>query len=217
MSDTQIELSVQTILTECDISDKFTEKTAEFLHYIMAANQTLNLMSRKLTANDILTDHVRDCLIGAKFFKEYNNIADLGTGGGFPGILLAIVYPDKHFDLFDKSVRKCEYLTNAKRDLHLTNIDIHNGLIAETDIRSEVITCRAFKPIPEIVDMTKKYFNRGGRYILYKGRMETIKEELALLQRKYKSESTIVPLENLNDKERNIVLLRKFGERVEQK
>ena len=209
MSGDTLDLSVQTILTECGISEQFAAKTAEFLHYIMQANQTLNLMSRKLTADDILTDHIRDCLIGAKFFAEYNNIADLGTGGGFPGILLAIVYPDKHFDLFDKSVRKCEYLQNAKRDLKLRNIDIHNGLIAETDIKNDVITCRAFKPIPEIVDMTKKYFGRGGRYILYKGRMETITEELTLLQKRYKADSTIVPLDNLNDKERNIVLLHK--------
>ncbi len=209
MSGDTLDLSVQTILTECGISEQFADKTAEFLHYIMQANQTLNLMSRKLTADDILTDHIRDCLIGAKFFAEYNNIADLGTGGGFPGILLAIVYPDKHFDLFDKSVRKCEYLQNAKRDLKLRNIDIHNGLIAETDIKNDVITCRAFKPIPEIVDMTKKYFNRNGRYILYKGRMETITEELSLLQKRHKADSTIVPLDNLNDKERNIVLLHK--------
>ena len=209
MSGDTLGLSVQAILTECGISDKFTDKTAEFLHYIMQANQTLNLMSRKLTADDILTDHIRDCLIGAKFFTDYNNIADLGTGGGFPGILLSIVYPDKHFDLYDKSVRKCEYLQNAKRDLKLNNIDIHNGLIAETDIRSDVITCRAFKPIPEIVDMTKKYFDRGGRYILYKGRMETITEELTLLQKRHKADSTIVPLDNINDKQRNIVLLHK--------
>ena len=209
MSGDTLGLSVQTILTECGISEQFADKTAEFLHYIMQANQQLNLMSRKLTADDILTDHIRDCLIGAKFFAEYNNIADLGTGGGFPGILLAIVYPDKHFDLFDKSVRKCEYLQNAKRDLRLNNIDIHNGLIAETDIKNDVITCRAFKPIPEIVDMTKRYFSRGGRYILYKGRMETITEELSLLQKRYKADSTIVPLDNLNDKERNIVLLHK--------
>ena len=209
MSGDTLDLSVQTILTECGISEQFADKTAEFLYYIMQANQALNLMSRKLTADDILTDHIRDCLIGAKFFAEYNNIADLGTGGGFPGILLAIVYPDKHFDLFDKSVRKCEYLQNAKRDLKLKNIDIHNGLIAETDIKNDVITCRAFKPIPEIVDMTKKYFNRNGRYILYKGRMETITEELTLLQKRYKTDSTIVPLDNLNDKERNIVLLHK--------
>ena len=209
MSGDTLDLSVQTILTECSISEQFADKTAEFLHYIMQANQTLNLMSRKLTSDDILTDHIRDCLIGAKFFTEYHNIADLGTGGGFPGILLAIVYPDKHFDLFDKSVRKCEYLQNAKRDLKLRNIDIHNGLIAETDIKNDVITCRAFKPIPEIVDMTKKYFGRGGQYILYKGRMETITEELTLLQKRYKADSTIVPLDNLNDKERNIVLLHK--------
>ncbi|MBR6060683.1 MAG: class I SAM-dependent methyltransferase, partial [Spirochaetales bacterium] len=129
--------------------------------------------------------------------------------GGFPGILLSIVYPDKHFDLYDKSVRKCEYLQNAKRDLRLNNIDIHNGLIAEADICSDVITCRAFKPIQEIVDMTKKYFSRGGHYILYKGRMETISEELTLLQKRYKSDSTIVPLNNINDKQRNIVLLHK--------
>ena len=209
MSSDKLGLSVQTILTECGISDKFTDKTAEFLHYIMQANQTLNLMSRKLTADDILTDHIRDCLIGAKFFTDYNSIADLGTGGGFPGILLSIVYPDKHFDLYDKSVRKCEYLQNAKRDLRLNNIDIHNGLIAEADICSDVITCRAFKPIQEIVDMTKKYFSRGGRYILYKGRMETISEELTLLQKRHKADSTIVPLDNINDKQRNIVLLHK--------
>ena len=209
MSCDTLGLSVQTILAECGISEQFTDKTAEFLHYIMQANQQLNLMSRKLTADDILTDHIRDCLIGAKFFAEYNNIADLGTGGGFPGILLAIVYPDKHFDLFDKSVRKCEYLQNAKRDLRLNNIDIHNGLIAETDIKNDVITCRAFKPIPEIVDMTKRYFSRGGRYILYKGRMETITEELSLLQKRYKIDSTIVSLDSPNDKQRNIVLLTK--------
>ena len=200
---------IQEILTKCELPIIKADAIDNFFQYILNANTELNLFSRKLTVDDILTDHIQDCLIGAKYFANYTEIADLGSGGGFPGLLLAIVFPEKQFQLYEKSVRKCEYLNQAKRDLHLSNVNINNNLVAQSKINSEVITCRAFKSTIEILDMTKAFFAKSGQYILYKGRLETINEELALASKKYKFDFSVEKLGDRQDKQRNMVLLSK--------
>ena len=179
------------------------------MDFILKRNQELNLLSRKLSVNDILVDHFEDCLIPYKYFEKYERVADLGTGGGFPGILLSIIFPKKTFFLYDKSVRKTEYLKEAVKFLDLNNVSVMNTTIQEVKIDSNVITCRAFKSIPEIIDFTKDYFNNYGDYLLYKAKLENINMDILELNKIFSVKTEIIKLDNRTQKERHLVKISK--------
>jgi len=188
---------------------EFTDKISAFLDFLLLKNNELNLVSRKLTIEEILQDHFYDSLVGYPFFKPHASITDIGTGGGFPGIILSIIFPDKKITLIEKSPKKSNFLNEAVEHLFLKNVLIKNTLVDLCRIDSQVLTCRAFKETVEILDMTKTFFNSNGKYILYKARLDKINEELLYARKKYRIKKEIHKIESIKDKERHIVLLEK--------
>jgi 16S rRNA (guanine527-N7)-methyltransferase len=166
-------------------------------------------MSRKLDIQTIVNEHIYDCIAPWTLFNEYGSITDLGTGAGMPGIILSILFPDSKIVLIEKSVKKSMFLLEAIDILKLKNVIVENMTVPEAVIKTDVITCRAFKPLCEIISMTKKYFNGGGKYVLYKGRMEKINEEIDEANRKYKFKYEILKTASSMEKERHIVILNK--------
>lgn len=159
----------------------FTEdqiaRLVAYLGRLWAANQSMNLFSRKLSPQSLMVDHLLDCLIALPFFPNTQSAADLGSGGGFPGIPLAIARPGCQFNLFEKSPKKRQFLASIS-DL-APNTTVY-GLIGPDSIPTETgwVTARAFKPIPVILELTRNYAKAGGRYLLYKGRHQVIESEL---------------------------------------
>ncbi|OHD36590.1 MAG: 16S rRNA (guanine(527)-N(7))-methyltransferase RsmG [Spirochaetes bacterium GWF1_31_7] len=201
---------MKTLIEKAGIDTKKTKKIAQFIDFLLVKNSELNLISRKLEVNTILLEHIYDCLAGFNYFKGYKSITDLGSGGGFPGLLLGIVFSESTIHLVEKSPKKAKYLYDAVNHLKLTNVTVNNGLVNEFIVKTDVITCRGFKPINEIIDMTQLYFNSDVTYILFKGRVETINEELGLTAKKYSIHSEIFKIaDQMPEKERNIVILKK--------
>ncbi len=103
---------------------------------LFALNQRINLISRKLSLDDV-RDHIFHSLIPICLFKfSHHTILDTGTGGGLPGIPLAIIQPENHFILHDKSTKKESALKEIISTLHLTNCttrsdDLNNLTIQE--------------------------------------------------------------------------------------
>lgn len=186
------------------IDIKFKDKILNFLMILLKENEHLNVISRKLDIDTILKDHFLDCLIPAKYFNDYKSITDLGSGSGLPGVLLSIIYSDKSIKLIEKSPKKAKYLGKVLKELSIKNAVVIEGLAEHHRIETEVITARAFKSIVEILDKTKTFFNNNGEYLLYKGRMETINEELTEANR-FKFECKIINIKEIEDKERNLV------------
>jgi len=185
------------------------ESIEKFTDFLLAKNLELNLISRKLTINEIINDHILDCIAGFRYFYPYPTITDLGSGGGFPGILLAIVFPEKKITLVEKSPKKFQFLNDAAKLMNLENISLINDLAEKANIKSDVVTCRAFKDIKTIIEMTKKFFDNSGIYILYKAKIEKINEEINMAKSKFKINYDIKKLDFIKDKERNIVIITK--------
>jgi len=181
----------------------------KFIDFLNLKNNEFNLISRKASIDEIINDHLLDSIYGFPFLKSFYSITDLGSGGGFPGIILGIVFPEKKINLIEKSPKKCIFLDEAKRLLDLKNISINNALVEETDILTDAITCRAFKEINAIIDMTKNFFNRGGIYVLYKARHDKIIEELENAARKHEITYSINKINEAKEKERHIVVINK--------
>ena len=192
-----------------EIKPDFHQKLKTYLEYLLEQNTQLNLVSRKLDTATIIKEHIYDCLCGWKYFRDCSSITDIGTGGGLPGLLFAIIFPGKRITLVDKSAKKIDFLKSAVTVLGLENVVVKSGLLDSLTIDSEVITCRGFKPVLQIISMTDAFFKKGGSYILFKGRSEKISEELRDAGKKFKFNSTIESIAGKLDKERHILKIQR--------
>jgi 16S rRNA (guanine527-N7)-methyltransferase len=173
------------ILLELGVSEVYLDKINSYLDLLWSSNEQLNLISRKMTTEELIDNHLIDCLLPLKKFPNHvKNAADFGSGGGLPGVLYALLFPDVKFHLFEKSNLKQDFLNSCK--VIAPNI-IVNGDIPIKLLNIEIVIARAFKPIDVILDMSRDYYNNGGKYFLLKGRIEKINEELALAKKKFKN------------------------------
>ena len=144
-----------------------------------------------------------------KRIKTKEKILDLGSGGGFPGIVLAILRPECQIHLLEKSQKKCYFLNKTKDALGLKNIKVLKTTInpKNTLEKYSTITARAFSSTGNILALTKNNLTKNGRYLLLKGRVEKIEEEIAAINtNNYKCE--IIKVEN-KKYERHLVQITK--------
>lgn len=157
----------------------------KYVDLLWSANTDLNLISRKMTTEELIDNHLIDCLLPLKQFPaNVKQVADFGTGGGLPGVVYAIQFPQATFHLFEKSKLKQEFLTKCQTIA--PNIKVA-GDIPPTFGNVEIVIARAFKPIDVMLEMSRAYQAQGGKYFLLKGRREKIDEEIADAKKKFKA------------------------------
>ncbi len=178
-------------------------------------NSKINLIS-KSTEGEIRQRHIVDCAQTIEFIDEnYNICADIGSGSGLPGIVLAIIMkvkkPDMKFNLYEKSFRKCEFLFSVKEKLDL-NADVYQkDIFKEKNIETDLIITRAFKPLPIVLDLAEKNFKKFKSIIIFLGKNKKDILENALLNWSFtykekksitSSESKIIKICNLKKNEK---------------
>lgn len=128
----------------------------------------------------MVSHHLLDSLTAVPYFTG-PAVLDVGSGGGLPGIPLAIARPDLQVTLIDSIAKKTAFLLQAKAELGLANLAVATGRVE--DFRPEtgfdVITSRAFSDLKEFVTLTRHLLKPGGRWLAMKGLYPN--EELALL------------------------------------
>lgn len=178
-----------------------------YMELLWKSNEELNLISRKMTQEELIQNHIIDCLLPLKHFpKDVKKVADLGTGGGLPAIIYAIQFPEIKFDLYEKSPLKQKFLNECKKIT--PNISV--GAFVPLDMPDvDLVMARGFKPIDVILDMNRDYYGRGGKYFLLKARMEKINEEFLDASKKFKNiKSNVVSLKSpVLNVERNLVTI----------
>lgn len=119
-------------------------------------NEKINLISRK-EIHLLVERHVLHSLAIAKFisFNEGTKILDAGTGGGFPGIPLAIVFPLCHFHLVDSIGKKIMVVKDVIERLDLKNVTAEKIRVEDVKDKFDFIVSRAVAPFPELVNWTK--------------------------------------------------------------
>lgn len=133
-------------------------------------NGKVNLISRKDFENFYL-HHIIHSLSITKFelIKDENNIIDLGTGGGLPGIPLAIYYNRKNFLLVDSIRKKISAVDKIINKINAKNISTLNNRAENLDIKADIIICRSVSSVDNLIQWTKGLLNDKGRLILLKG------------------------------------------------
>ena len=178
-----------------------------FINLALEFNKTHNIFSRK-EHDEVYKKDILDCEPLIKRIKNNTKILDLGSGGGFPGILLAITKPKSQISLIESSSKKCFFLRSVADKLALKNTTIINKKIEPNNniVVFDIITARAFASIDKITKLTKTNRNKDTEYLLLKGKNKTIQEELTDIDKNmYLYE--IIKLDTKTH-ERNMVLIK---------
>ncbi len=149
-------------------------------------NTKINVISRK-DIDNLTMHHVLHSLSLTRFikFRDGTKILDLGTGGGFPGIPLAIYYPDCSFVLVDGTAKKIKVVNTIIESLGLTNcIGIHKRA-EELRVKFDFVTARAVAPIEKLMEWTRRLIDAKNRNSLPNGLLllkgGNLKQELAAI------------------------------------
>ena len=194
------------MVSQTNFTKNQKEKINIFINLAINFNKTHNIFSRK-SSEEVMKKDILDCAPIINIIPTNKSVLDLGSGGGFPGILLAITKPNNKISLLESSRKKCYFLKLAVEALELKNTTILNTTITKTNKIGvfDIITARAFASINKIIKLTQQNKTTTTKYILLKGKEQKIKEELKLLnQKKFKYE--IIKQNNTNQ-ERNIVVI----------
>ena len=188
------------LLTDFDntISKNQATQINTFVDSALEFNKKHNIFVRS-NKEEVFEKDIFDCLPLIKNIDEKDKILDLGSGGGFPGILIGILKPQAQTRLLEKNQKKCYFLNKMKDLLSLTNTKIIKTTLNNKNNLGQfsLITARAFSSTDNILKLTANNLSGGGRYTLLKGKKEKILEEIKSLNtNKYKYE--IIKIENKN-------------------
>lgn len=172
-------------------------------------NQHVNLTSID-SPEGVLTLHMLDSLSVAPHLGEARTVIDVGTGGGFPGVPLAVACPERHFTLIDGTQKKIRFVSEGLEALALSNATALAAR-AETlprDSRFDVVVARAVTTLAELVHNAGRLLAPGGRLLAMKGRLP--EEEVRALPRGWRADITRLRIPGL-DAERHLVSLTRVG------
>jgi 16S rRNA (guanine527-N7)-methyltransferase len=153
-----------------DFTDKQLEQFAFMYELYETENAKVNVISRK-DMDNFYIHHVLHSLALVKFgdFSEAQTVVDIGTGGGFPGIPLAIVYPEIEFFLVDSIGKKIRVVQSIANDLGLTNVKATNARIESIPNKFDMAVARAVAPSIELYRWMSKNWKKHPRFSLLKG------------------------------------------------
>lgn len=160
---------------------KDLQKINLYIKRILLLNTRFNLISNSNSNfNSILNLHVIDSLLGLSTVKEINpsEVLDVGSGAGFPGIILAIFDSSRKYYLLERSKKKSTFLKMIKLELDLENVKILEYEIEKEKKKYEFITIRAFRNMNEYALILKNLLKGGGLIMAYKGKFDRINLEV---------------------------------------
>ena len=186
-----------------NFSDHSIEKLKKFTNLVLNENQNYNLIA-KSTENQIWHRHILDSAQLVKFIDfKVNSMADLGTGAGFPGLVVEIFNENKafHVKLYEKSPVKRRFLTGVIKELSL-NAEVFWDVRDEV-IDSEIIICRAFKKLDQIIQVSREIAKKPHKLMILKGQnaQEEINNSFKTKKYPYKLETS------MTNKDSKIILM----------
>lgn len=192
-------------------------KYEEYMKIFLEENSKVNLISK----NDekyLWEKHVFDSLAIENFFEKFDTskiktILDIGTGGGFPSIPIAITYPHLKVTALDSIAKKIRAVQTIKDKLNIENLEPICTRVENLDAKFDMITSRAVSSLKNICEYALPKLKKGGYFVAYKSRKTPQEvEEANSILKKYNSKIVDIieyslPLEE--NHERNLIVILK--------
>ena len=172
------------------VSRETIERLAAYLHLLAQWQKAINLVGRSTLA-DPWRRHILDSAQLGRFLPSSpGRIADIGSGAGLPGMVLAITgVPDVH--LVEADRRKAQFLREVARELGLTSVTVHAERIESLSLTVKCVTARALAPLSALLELATPLLEQDGRLILLKGRNAEI--ELAEARQRWAMRVSVEP------------------------
>jgi len=177
---------VEFFIKKFNVSRETIEKLNIYNHFLLENNKLLNLIG-KTTENNVFYRHFTDSAQIYDLIDDKSEIIDIGSGAGFPGVIIKIFMDSKKIEgnivLLDKSPKKCKFLDNLSKKLGL-KVEIKNVKLEHYKFdKISTIISRAFKKVIETIDILFKNNDKIRSIILMKGK--TYQHELEDAKKKY--------------------------------
>ena len=145
------------------------DKLKLLIELLRGENIRQNLVSRE-TLEVVWSRHIADSLQLARFCEPNKTCADLGSGAGFPGLVLAIAQPEMQFELIESRNLRIEWIRQAISSLELLNCRAVKARVERHTGSFDVITARAFAPLTRLIAASERLTHKGSIWVLPKGR-----------------------------------------------
>ena len=171
-----------------NVSRETCNEFESLISMIQRKNREINIISKKMYEKGAIRErHIIDSAQIIDFVDlNYNTTSDLGTGGGMPGLIVAIIMKklkkNMKINLFEKSYHKCVFLREVSKKLKLNTEIIQKDIFKVKNIETGTIMSRAFKPMPIILNLIRENFTKYKNVIFFMGNNgkkilnETLKE-----------------------------------------
>ena len=171
-----------------NVSRETCNEFESLISMIQRKNREINIISKKMSEKGAIRErHIIDSAQIIDFVDlNYHTTSDLGTGGGMPGLIVAIIMKklkrNMKINLFEKSYHKCVFLREVSKKLKLNTEIIQKDIFKVKNIETGTIMSRAFKPMPIILNLIRENFTKYKNVIFFMGNNgkkilnETLKE-----------------------------------------
>lgn len=151
-----------------ELDEQFFKYVERYKNHLKKWNKIHNLTGAK---NDELIDKfIYDAVYPVSFLPKVKNILDIGTGAGFPGMILAFALPETEVILCEPLQKRASFLQFIKADLGLKNVTVANCRVEELEPRPiELVTSRAVTDTKMLMQLSKPFVHKGSRLLFYKG------------------------------------------------
>ena len=194
-----------------ELTEEQLNKLDSFYHKLIEWNERINL-TRITEEQDVYLKHFYDSLTIAKVvdLSTKETLCDVGTGAGFPGIVLKIVYPNLKITLVDSLLKRVNYLNTIITELNLDNIKAIHSRGEDYKEKFDVVTARAVANIEKLLNFTMHLVNKDGIFVAMKGNIEEemTDQVVSKINKKYilvTINKFLLPIENSN---RSLVVIK---------
>jgi len=162
-------------ISNLNVSRETCNELERLIVMIQEKNKEINIISREIHEKEQIRErHIIDSAQIIDFVNlNCNTTSDLGTGGGMPGLIVAIVMKkiknDMKINLYEKSYHKCVFLKEVSKKLNLNTEIIHKDIFTVKNIETGTIMSRAFKPMPIILNLVYENFKKYKNIIFFMG------------------------------------------------
>ena len=153
---------------EIILPDDFFNKIQKYKELLAKWNKIHNLTGAKTP--QMVDEFIYDSVYPVKFLPKIKNLLDIGTGAGFPGMILALALPDTQVTLAEPLVKRASFLQFVKADLELQNVKVVKKRVEDMDAEIfELVTSRAVTDTQMLLELSKNFRDKNSKILFYKG------------------------------------------------